>query len=480
MQTVTIINSEINDSELLLQNIIITENEIIKSIGDWKEANISPIFKKGDKANVENYRLVSLTAFYGKVLEKIIKKHIEEFLVNTNFITNSQHGFMKGRSCLSNLLICQNEIVNMIDSGSPVDIIYLDFQKAFDKVSHGILMNKVRKAGIVGKLADWLENWLKGRTQRVGINGLYSEWAEVSSGVPQGSILGPLLFTIFINDLELGIKNNMLKFADDSKLWGIAETTQYSMDLQQDLNVLGNWAVKNQMEFNVNKCKVMHIGKKNVKEEYSLMGELIPVTREEKDLGVFFSDSFKPSLNCNKVGKSANKTVGMITRNISSRNSEGMLILYKTLVRPILDYCIPVWRPNAIKDIMILEKVQKRFTKMIDGCKGKSYEQRLSKLGITSLADRHYRADMIQVFKILNDGSKIFPDTFLELDVRPGRKNSLKLFKRRSNLDIYKYSFTSRVVDLWNDLPDAVVLSADVNAFKGNLDKFMRESRGQL
>ncbi len=198
MHTVTIINSEIFDSELLLQNIIITEDEVIKSIGefkehkspgvdgftstyalkikelmakqlcllynssidknqipsDWKEANISPIFKKGDKANVENYRPVSLTAFYGKVLEKIIKKHIEEFLVNTNFITNSQHGFMKGRSCLSNLLICQNSIVNMIDSGSPVDIIYLDFQKAFDKVSHGILMNKVRKAEIVGKLAD--------------------------------------------------------------------------------------------------------------------------------------------------------------------------------------------------------------------------------------------------------------------------------------------------------------------------------------
>src|SRR6266516_2239392 len=143
----------------------------------------------------------------------------------------------------------------------------------------------------------------------------------------------------------------------------------------------------------------------------------------------------------------------MISRNISSRNSEGMLILYKTLVRSILDYCIPVWRPNAIKDIMILEKVQKRFTEMIDGYKGKSYKQRLSKLGITSLADRHYRADMIQVFKVLNDGSKIFPDKFLEMNVRPGRKNSLKLFKRRSNLDICKYSFTSRVVDQWRTGP---------------------------
>ena len=170
----------------------------------------------------------------------------------------------------------------------------------------------------------------------------------------------------------------------------------------------------------------------------------------------------------------------MIRRNRSNRSSEGMLILYKTLVRPTLDYSIPVWRPYAKKYIKKLEKVQKRFTKQIDGCKGKSYEQRLDRLGITSLEDRHYRADMIQVFKILNDTGNIYPENFLELSERAGRKNSLKLFKRRNYCDISKYSFTSRVVDPWNDLPDAVVLSADVNAFKGNLDHLMRDSRGQI
>jgi ribonuclease P/MRP protein subunit RPP40 len=511
-------------SEFTLQDIIISENEVINSIGEfkahkspgidgitstyalktkeimakplcllynssiernqipleWKEANISPIFKKGDKSKVENYRPVSLTVFYGKVLEKIIKKHIENFLLSTNFIKNSQHGFMKGRSCLSNLLIGHNSIVNMIDNGYPVDVIYLDFQKAFDKVPHSILMAKVRCAGIVGKLANWLENWLEGRYQRVGINGVYSEWAAVASGVPQGSILGPLLFTIFINDLEVGIKSDLLKFADDSKIWGKAETVHDRFILQQDLNILSDWALKNQMPFNVSKCKVMHIGRKNVKEEYVIMNQVIPKTQEEKDLGVFFSDSFKPSLNCKKASKSANKIVGMIGRNISTRHVEGMMILYKTLVRPILDYCIPVWRPHSLKDVMMIEKVQKRYTKMIEGCKRKTYEQRLSKLGITSLADRHYRADMIQVFKVLKNGRNIYPEFFLELNERPGRKNSMKLIKKRSNLDICKYSFTSRVVDPWNDLPDAVVLSADVNAFKGNLDRYMRESRGQL
>jgi len=447
---------------------------------DWKKANITPIFKKGDKSKVENYRPVSLTSFHGKVLEKIIKKHIEDFLCRNSIINNSQHGFMKARSCLTNLLICQNSIINLIDNGSSVDVIYLDFQKAFDKVPHVRLMKKVRDVGIGGNLADWIENWLSDRTQRVVINGSYSDFVEVTSGVPQGSILGPLLFTIYINDLEYEVKNSLLKFADDSKLWGRVDNIQDRNILQNDLNILGEWAQKNQMPFNVEKCKVMHIGKKNAKVDYFLGGSKISSTSEEKDLGVYFSETFKSKLNCDKASKSANKIIGMIRRNISNKSSDEMLILYKTLVRPVLDYCIPVWRPNIRKDIMKLEKIQKRFTKMIDGCKKLSYEQRLNRLKLTTLEDRHYRADMIQVFKILNDNFNTFPNNFLELSDRAGRKNSLKLFKRRSNLDIGKYSFTSRVVDLWNELPDTVALSTDVNAFKSNFDKLMRESRGRL
>ena len=146
---------------------------------------------------------------------------------------------------------------------------------------------------------------------------------------------------------------------------------------------------------------------------YSLIGQQIPITNEKKDLGVYFNETFKPNCNCNRVGKAANKVVGMIRRNISNRSSEGMMILYKSLVRSILDYCIQVWRPYTKKDIMILEKVQKRFTKLIIGCKGKTYVQRLKKHGITSLEDRHYRADVIQVFKVLNDKMHIYPNNFL-------------------------------------------------------------------
>ena len=145
-------------------------------------------------------------------------------------------------------------------------------------------------------------------------------------------------------------------------------------------------------------------------------------TREEEDLEVFFTDTYKSSTNCDKVSKTANKTIGMIRRNITNKSAEGMLILYKTLVRPVLDYCVPVWRPYTNKDMTKLEKVQKRFTKMIEGYKTKSYEQRLIKLGITTLEDRFHRADMIQVYKILNDNKNIFPTNFLELSSRADRK----------------------------------------------------------
>jgi len=246
-------NDEINSTYILgIKDIIAKPLQLIfnKSIdqnqvpNDWKTANITPIFKKGDKSNVENYRPVSLTSILGKSLEKIIKKHIADFLNDTNQIKTTQHGFTQGRSCLSNLLICHDSIINRLDEGKAVDVIYLDLQKAFDKVQHKLLMYKIRNMGIVGKLADWIETWLVNRKQRVTINGAKSEWKTVYSGVPQGSVLGPLLFSIFINDIDDKLKNCILKFADDSKLWGIANEKTGRETLQEDLDTLSDWSKK--------------------------------------------------------------------------------------------------------------------------------------------------------------------------------------------------------------------------------------------
>ena len=227
------------------------------------------------------------------------------------------------------------------------------------------------------------------------------------------------------------------------------------------------------MPFNVKKCKVLHLGKRNSKTKYKLMGSYLSDTSEEKDLGVTFNDSFSPSINCSKVSKAAQGVIGMIRRNISNRSKEAMLILYKTLIRPHLDYCSQVWRPYLRKDVLLVERVQKRFTKMIDGCTKLKYENRLNKLKLTSMEDRHRRADMLQVYKVLHDRSGLFPKNFLKLNDRLGRTNSMKLYKQRVNKELRRNGFTSRTIDYWNALPEQVVRADSANVFKGEYDRLV-------
>ena len=312
---------------------------------DWKVADVSPIFKKGSKANPGNYRPVSLTSQVGKIMESIIKdamlKHIKRF----NLISESQHGFVSKRSCLTNLLVFLEEVTNYIDKGFPVDVIYLDFQKAFDKVPHKRLMVKVRGMGFSDKICNWIENWLSNRKQRVRLNGCHSEWRMVKNGVPQGSILGPLLFAIFINDLEKDVVNKVLKFADDTKLIGKVSVSEEIDLLRTDLKLLVKWSEDWQMLFNVDKCKVMHFGYNNTEANYEMENLVLESVEEERDLGVMIQNNLKFDKQCLKAANAGNQVLGMIKRSFSFRDKDNILLLYKTLVRPKLEYCIQVWRP---------------------------------------------------------------------------------------------------------------------------------------
>ena len=358
-----------------------------------------------------------------------------------------------------------------------MDVIYLDFQKAFDKVPHQRLLIKLKSHGMGVNIVTWIQNWLTDRRQRVSVEGETSAWTAVHSGVPQGSVLGPLLFLVYINDLEDGVASNILKFADDTKIFRRVQTRQECRTLQDDLNRLDQWSAKWQMLFNQSKCKCLHIGRANGKEPYEMHNTVLQKTSKEKDLGVTISADWKVSEQCGIAARKGNQLLGMIKRNITYREKNLIIPLYKSIVRPHLEYCIQAWRPHLKKDIDKLERVQRRATKLIPELRILSYEDRVQQCKLTTLETRRIRGDQIEVFKITHGIEGLDSGMFFKYKTDNGtRGHSWALAKERCKLDIRKYAFSQRTINEWNRLPGECVNATSVNMFKNKIDNYFKRS----
>ena len=287
-------------------------------------------------------------------------------------------------------------------------------------------------------------------------------------------MLGPLLFLLYIDDIDDDLKSVLLKFADDTKIFREVNSLEDKEYLQNDLNMLQKWADRWLMEFNLKKCKTLHLGSKNKDYVYELGGSPIQSTGSEVDLGIVVDKSLKVGNQCAIAAKKGNAMLGMIKRNFNNKDKDSIVRLYKMIVRPHLEYAVQAWNPYLAKDISLLEGVQRRATRMISSFKGLDYRERLKRAGLTTLETRRLRGDMIEVYKIMTGKEGLDKDLFFKRAGRISRGHKYKLEKFGSRLDIRKYCFSNRIVDAWNNLPDQVVSSESLNKFKNALDEHFK------
>ena len=449
---------------------------------DWKRANIVPIFKGGSRENPLNYRPVSLLSVVGKLCETLVKDTWTEHLEKTEVLTSHQYGFRKGSSCTSNLLAFYSKVIDTVQEREGwADGVYLDLKKAFDKVPHKRLLWKIKNyGGVRGRLLDWMKNYLRGREMRTVIRNEGSPWLEVTSGVPQGSVLGPIMFGIYVNDLVEGIGSYINLFADDAKLLRRVNNVDDCRKLQEDLDKVGEWGRKWQMEFNPKKCRVMEFGKskRRVHWDYKMEGVGLVKTNEEVDLGVTVTEGLTPDRHIHKVTAKANNLLRRVKMAFTYLDKDMMRKIIVTMVRPILEYAAVVWSPHKKKNVRKLERVQRAATKMAPELRDLNYEERLKEMELGTLESRRERGDLINIFKMVNGLDRTGED-LLNRDTSVTRGHGRKLKKERCLRDIKKFSFPHRTVGMWNGLEEDIVNAASMHSFKARLDKIRYQGRNQ-
>ena len=452
---------------------------------EWKLANVVPVHKKGDKGQTENYRPISLLSIVSKVLERIVLTNIKYHL--TQSINKCQHGFLQGKSCVTNLLEVLDYIGEILDNGGQVDTIYLDMSKAFDRISHRKLINKLKNCGCGGSLLTWFTSYLTGRRQRVTVLGATSNSLPISSGVPQGSILGPVLFLLYVNDLPDSVSTSQVAmFADDTKLFSTIKCQNDAVLLQNDLRYLEYWSSKSGLMFNELKCKQQQITRKikPITTTYMLNDQQLGTTDTERDLGICVSSNLTWTTQVRQQVSKASKLLGYIRRNtmfvtdISPRRT-----LYLALVRSHFGYCSQIWAPQNIDLINMLERTQRRATKYILNLPFSTdidYRTRLRSLQLLPVSSWHEYLDLTLFFKITHGFVESSAPPVIQVTHRATRSssnNSIKYVIRKCKTTTYQQSFFVRTCRIWNRLIDVLHFNTDsVSVFKSVLLKYYHQS----
>ena len=408
----------------------------------WKLASVTPVFKKGSPSDPANYRPISLTCIASKLMEAGIKDALLAHLKSSGVLSDSQHGFLKSKSTTTRLLECYLDWNIALRSKKAVDIIYLDFAKAFDSVVHKKLIAKLTCYGVNAILVKWIESFLVGRFKyvRIGSSKSKSKCCPVLSGVPQGSILGPVLFIIFVNDISQSWSSTGVRiklFADDTKLYTVLQDDSVSsVELQSCLDAILEWATIWQLKLAPAKCSVMRIKLGHsfkCAPSYHIGNASLPVVASCTDLGVSYDNRLSFSPHVSKIVAKASCRAKLILKCFRSRDSQLLVRAFCTFVRPLLEFSSIIWSPYTAIDINRIESVQRSFTKAIKNLRFSTYKERLVNLCLDSLQCRRVKADLVFCYKIIHGLLKINATKFFTLSSNTHlRGNQFKLVKPRS------------------------------------------------
>lgn len=445
----------------------------------WKCALITPVFKKGSPSDPANYRPISLTCIACKLLESCVKEELLSYLMTHNIITKHQHGFLSRKSTSTQLLECTLDWTIALNTNKSVDIIYLDYAKAFDSVVHNKLLYKLSCYGVCDMVLQWIANFLHARLQAVRIGSSVSSYCCVISGVPQGSVLGPVLFVVFVNDVVKCTDSlvTVKLFADDAKLYTIISDEFSSGKLQFSLDYVSRWSVHWQLKLSPTKCTVLHLqsnrnstGESVPVHDYNISGFTLPVLQTVTDLGVSYDKHFSFRHHVINVVSKASLRAKLILKCFSTRDPSVLTKAFCTFVRPLLEFSSVIWSPYYRLDKDKIENVQRRFTKVL--FPKISYSDRLQKLGLQTLEVRRISTDLTMCYKLLNNYCDTeYSHVLYRSDVTHTRGNCCKLLKfyQKNNRDASL--FHNRVVNYWNRLPDSVVMAPSISCFKKRLSE---------